>query len=213
MSLPYPSAPTPPPPSPPALVHGSWHFHWSNIMTFPVLATTSASSFFGLNPPPSPPPLTRFGSIFRCECVSAHVWPIGLQNTLSLSPLSWNVSFCLLLLCYSFFFLHIFIFLPSYSIHHSICLSSPRWLMWLTPALQSRGVCVKVWLSIGSPISKACTMKGLEGCHYVFFSHPDRFLNLYYGLGWKTGFRRQYSSYTRHDSNIQKHLPSNSRSW
>lgn len=78
--------------------------------------------------------------------------------------------------------------------------------MWLTPALQSRGVCVKVWLSIGSPISKACTMKGLEGCHYVFFSHPDRFLNLHYGLGWKTGFRRQYSSYTRHDSDIQKHL-------
>lgn len=37
--------PHPPSPSPPALVHGSWHFHWSNIMTFPVLATTSASSF------------------------------------------------------------------------------------------------------------------------------------------------------------------------
>lgn len=56
-------------------------------------------------------------------------------------------------------------------------------------------------------------MKGLEGCHYVFFSHPDRFFNLHYGLGWKTGFRRQYSSYTRHDSDIHKHLPYNSHSW
>lgn len=48
----------------------------------------------------------------------------------------------------------------------------------------------------------------------MYFSHTlTVFFNLHYGLGWKTGFRRQYSSYTRHDSDIQKHLPYNSRSW
>lgn len=39
-------------PAPAPLPSRSWimALHWSNIMTFPVLSTTSASSFFGLNP-------------------------------------------------------------------------------------------------------------------------------------------------------------------
>lgn len=140
-------------------------------MTFPVLSTTSTSSFFGLNPlhhrrppprpqPPSPsqphpPSLPPSGAsvciYFKMRACPFTFGPVRSRNTLSLSSC---FPVCLfqspLALLYIYIYIYFFIFLHSplpmssspslsRSIRHSIRLWSPWWLMWLAPALQSRG--------------------------------------------------------------------------
>lgn len=124
---------------------------------------------------------------------------------------SLHYPFCLL--PYSFFSLRIFIFLPLL-LHPSLYLSIITTVTHVAHTCSVvKGLCVEVWLSIGSLIWKSVHSEafGWVSLCVLFTRWPYLIYNMA-GFG-RQGFRKQCSSYTSRDSDIQKHLPYNSHTW
>lgn len=208
-----------PSPSAPPLVHGSWHFTGVTSWHFQSCLQLAHQVFWikSTAPPPPPPsssstpPVLRFASILRHERVrsrlapSDHKTPCPSLHPPRLSPLA------LLLLFFFFFYRFPLPMSPSFSlshsIRHSIRLWSPRWLMWLAPALQSRGrrgvIRERLEMDEGvashrlSVIKKCAWWRRGVGCQCSLYSHIGHIWCATY-FGRKMWRRRQCSSYTRH---------------
>lgn len=158
----HPSSHAIPPPSPRSWIMA---LYWSNIMTFPVLSSPSASSF-GLNPlhhhHHQYPLVLCFASILRHECVRSRLATSDHKTPSSSLPSSSSVSFCLFLLyfipfspSYVFIFLLVSLYPSLYPsaitamTHVASTCSAVKMPPWFC---RERLEMTKVWLHIGSVI-------------------------------------------------------------